>query len=445
MSRIVLCNPPAARTTMRDYYCSSTSKAGYAWHPIDLLAQAAWLKEKHVLCWRDFAVSPAGEAAALEIIVRDRPEVVLGLVGAAAPGDLAFWHRVHQQTGARVFLSGDLVRFQAKQAFDDYDFIEGVLLDFTGPGLRDHLAGSDYHAGLALAGDIAPHQESGAFGYPLPPHELVLNLSYRHPFLPRRFVTVMTDHGCPFRCAYCNSGRVPHRLRDEANLADELQWLAKHDLQSLFIKDMTFNADPERTLRVLEIMRRHGSWRFACYLRPDRIDDQLARALKSSGCVMAMTGVESGSEEILRQQRPGAGLARVEMGVRSLHRAKVPVGGHFLLGLPGENEDHIRETIALAKKLPLAYASFNLAAPRPGAPLDQPGQGVADGSSLHTRLLADGLDRSGLLALHRQAVRTFYLRPGYLLRRTWQVLRSGSLRRELRHGFALLRGLHQTE
>jgi len=439
MSRVLLCNPPAPRPTMRDYYCSSTSKAGYVWQPIDLLVQAAWLKNEHLLIWRDFAVTPARNADALARLAEDRPEVIVGLVGAAAPTDFVFWRMAQQRTGARLFLSGDLVRFRVAEMLSRYDFIEGIFLDFTRPGLRDHLNGLDFHAGLALRGDAVEHLRPGPFAYPLPPHELAWAQPYRHPFLPRRFATVMTDHGCVHRCAYCNSGRVGYRVRDEQNLAEELAWLADHGARALFIKDMTFNADPPRTLRVLELMRRAARWSFVAYLRPDHVDDELARALAETGCAMAMVGVESASEKIVEQLRGGVSAKDIEIGVRALHRAGVPVGGHFLLGLPGENEADARRTIEWARRLPLAYASFNLAAPRPGTPLDQPGEGVADGSSAQSRLLADQLDRAALLRLRDEAVRRFYLRPGYLARRLWASIKSGSLLRELRHGWALLR------
>ena len=42
--------------------------------------------------------------------------------------------------------------------------------------------------------------------------------------------------------------------------------------------------------------------------------------------------------------------------------------GYFIIGLPGETEATIRETIDFAKKLPLDIALFHVAAPYPGTP-----------------------------------------------------------------------------
>ena len=42
--------------------------------------------------------------------------------------------------------------------------------------------------------------------------------------------------------------------------------------------------------------------------------------------------------------------------------------GYFIIGLPGETEETIRQTIDFAKRLPLDLALFHIAAPYPGTP-----------------------------------------------------------------------------
>ena len=365
MKRVVLLNPPAPTPTMRDYFCSSTSKTGYAWQPIDLLIQAAWLREEHVLIWRDYAVTPAGENDALAQIAADRPDAVIGLVGAAAPNDFSFYKKLADRLKTPLYLSGDTVRFAAEDILARFSFVTGVLLDFTAPAIRNALAGESVPVGLhTRAGNGGVDRR--AFAHPLPPHELAWAHPYRHPFLPRGFISVMTDFGCPHACVYCNSGRVGWRPRELANLESELAWLATHDRRALFIKDMTFNAAPEHLADVLRLLRRHGPWQYTCFLRPDKLTETQTAQLVRTGCRMAMVGLETGSPVHLAQVRPDGDLANAERGVRTLHAAGVPVGGHFLLGLPGETDVELAATIDLACRLPLAYASFNLATPATG-------------------------------------------------------------------------------
>lgn len=42
--------------------------------------------------------------------------------------------------------------------------------------------------------------------------------------------------------------------------------------------------------------------------------------------------------------------------------------GYFIIGLPGETEETILQTISFAKRLPLDIALFHVAAPYPGTP-----------------------------------------------------------------------------
>ena len=53
---------------------------------------------------------------------------------------------------------------------------------------------------------------------------------------------------------------------------------------------------------------------------------------------------------------------------RLAHKAGINNWGYFIIGLPGETEQTIRETIDFAKKLPLDIALFHIAAPYPGTP-----------------------------------------------------------------------------
>jgi radical SAM superfamily enzyme YgiQ (UPF0313 family) len=61
----------------------------------------------------------------------------------------------------------------------------------------------------------------------------------------------------------------------------------------------------------------------------------------------------------------------MEQAPRSLRWAKkagIKNWGYFIIGLPGETVDSIKETIQFAKDLPLDIALFHVAAPYPGTP-----------------------------------------------------------------------------
>ena len=119
--------------------------------------------------------------------------------------------------------------------------------------------------------------------------------------------------------------------------------------------------------------------------------------------------------------------ATLEMGRRAAaraHRAGITVMGYFLMGLPGETEETLQETIDYACSLPIDLVKYNLAIPLPGTRLHEMWKDrikVAHWSQYNfhspARELYDhpNLDWDTLEAYLRKGYRRFYLRPGYLL------------------------------
>ena len=61
-------------------------------------------------------------------------------------------------------------------------------------------------------------------------------------------------------------------------------------------------------------------------------------------------------------------LDKVKRALDWSRKAGIKNWGYFIIGLPGETEESIRETIDFAKQLPLDIALFHIAAPYPGTP-----------------------------------------------------------------------------
>ncbi|MGB5933659.1 MAG: radical SAM protein, partial [Anaerolineae bacterium] len=90
--------------------------------------------------------------------------------------------------------------------------------------------------------------------------------------------------------------------------------------------------------------------------------------MSRSGCWMIAWGIESASKEILRRARKGTNPEKAERALRWSKAAGIKNWGYFMIGLPGETEETIRQTIDFSKRLPLDLALFHIAAPYPGTP-----------------------------------------------------------------------------
>ena len=405
---------------MRDYYCSSTSKAGYVWQPMDLICQSGYLDNGFAPKLIDCAVLGWDRTQALDRIKEINPAAIFSLVGTAAvPDDFEFLAEAFRETGARIFVSGDLARFHPHKILEAYPFIEGVVLDFTSGDLADLLAGRPGpFPSLALRteplGELPVAK--GEFDYPIPRHDLFLSLPYRMTFLGRPFASILANYGCPFRCRYCNSCTIGFSRRSPDNLFEELDYLHGRAIRYLFVKDFTFNAVPDEARMILERwISRAYKFRWIGYFRAERIDGVLAGLLARTGCQMAQIGIETADADILRGVKPGADVNGLEQGIARLREAGVPFGGHFVIGLPGEDDRSFERTIELSRRLGLSYASFNIFTPRPGSALADSESEIC-AARMDPSVSRDSGGSGDALSLRvREANRRFFLRPAYLL------------------------------
>jgi anaerobic magnesium-protoporphyrin IX monomethyl ester cyclase len=98
------------------------------------------------------------------------------------------------------------------------------------------------------------------------------------------------------------------------------------------------------------------------------VDEEMLRLMGKAGCWMMTWGIESANEQILKSIHKGYRPEQVPQALGWAKKAGIKNWGYFIIGLPGETVDTIKQTIAYAKKLPLDIALFHIAAPYPGTP-----------------------------------------------------------------------------
>ncbi len=87
--------------------------------------------------------------------------------------------------------------------------------------------------------------------------------------------------------------------------------------------------------------------------RPDCVDAEKLDYIASLGCARMEYGIESCRDETLRRVHRGHDFACTERAVRETAARGIPVGGHWILGLPGETRETLLEDVAHINALPL--------------------------------------------------------------------------------------------
>jgi radical SAM superfamily enzyme YgiQ (UPF0313 family) len=144
-----------------------------------------------------------------------------------------------------------------------------------------------------------------------------------------------------------------------------------------------------------------------------------------AGCWMITWGIESGNEAILKKAAKGADPKKAHQALTWARNAGIKNWGYFIIGLPGETVETIRQTIDLSKQLPLEIALFHVAAPYPGTPfffeVVEKGwfragtQWEEIDMDQGTVLEYENLSAEDMLYWQRRAFREWALRPGPMM------------------------------
>nr|MBC7244091.1 radical SAM protein [Chloroflexota bacterium] len=186
-------------------------------------------------------------------------------------------------------------------------------------------------------------------------------------------LSILSSRGCPYNCSYCFKGIVgrTYRQRSPENIIAELkQVIDQYGIRNFYFIDDLFTIDQRRLEAITEqLINEKLDIRWQCLGRVDRVNVEILRKMYAAGCRRIHFGIESGNEEVLQRIGKGIKLEQVRQAVRWAQEAGIQVKGYFMLGLPGDTEETMQQTVDLAVALNLDEAMFSLTTPFPGTRL----------------------------------------------------------------------------
>jgi radical SAM superfamily enzyme YgiQ (UPF0313 family) len=207
---------------------------------------------------------------------------------------------------------------------------------------------------------------------PIPMHELLPLQNYRMPLIKGPFTFIVTSRGCPAGCTYCIkhvSYQYSTRLRSPELIMKELWRLKELGINNIHMYADLFTVNRDQVMDLCQRMIDEKiNMRWMCNSRVDFVDEELLSMMGKAGNWLISWGIESANEQILKHARKGANPQKATQALTWARQAGIKNWGYFIIGLPGETEDSIRQTIDFAKKLPVDIALFHVAAPYPGTP-----------------------------------------------------------------------------
>jgi len=207
---------------------------------------------------------------------------------------------------------------------------------------------------------------------PIPMHELLPLEKYRMPLIKGPFTFIVTSRGCPAGCTYCIKHvnyQYSTRLRSPKLLMQEMWQLKRLGIHHIHMYADLFTVNREQVVGLCQQMIAENlDVKWTCNSRVDFVDEEMLQLMGKAGCTLISWGIESGNEQILKRAHKGIYPEKAERALIWAKKAGIMNWGYFIIGLPGETAETIRQTIDFSKKLPLDIALFHVAAPYPGTP-----------------------------------------------------------------------------
>ena len=230
------------------------------------------------------------------------------------------------------------------------------------------IKGLAYRKGIDVC--ISPARELADVNtLPLPARHLLPIGRYR---ALNTAISMTTSRGCPCRCIFCVGRKMVGakvRYRNPQDVVDEMAYLATLGFPQINIADDLFTAKKSHCITICdEIIRRKLDIQWTSFSRVDTVSPEILQKMKEAGCTTISFGVESANAEILKLVKKGITIAKVIKAIRMCIDVGIDPHVSFILGLPGETPETLKETQDFGVVLDSMGGSygFHLLAPFPG-------------------------------------------------------------------------------
>jgi hopanoid biosynthesis associated radical SAM protein HpnJ len=283
-------------------------------------------------------------------------------------------------------------------------------------------------------------------------------------YLKHPYISLYTGRGCKSRCTFClwpqTVGGHRYRTRSVGHVIEEIAWAQKAfpQVKEFFFDDDTFTDNLPRTQAIAKELGKLGAT-WSCNAKAN-VPRESLKVMRDNGLRLLLVGYESGNQQILYNVKKGMRIDVAERFTKDCHDLGITIHGTFILGLPGETEATIEETMQFAARINPHTIQVSLAAPYPGTYLYK--QAVENGwlDKEHAELVNDkgvqiaplhypDLSHERIFDSLETFYRRFYFRPSKIASIMGEMILSPEMmRRRLREGvefFQFLRSRHNDE
>ena len=211
----------------------------------------------------------------------------------------------------KIVLGGPEVAYRSKDIIERYAFIDFVLSgegEWSFPVFLDEINGD-----LSLISGLTYRQDGEIMTIPEKEYTDTPPSPYSDEFFSKlngRIAYIETARGCPYRCAFCLSGRCsPLRFFEIDRVKEDIVKLSISGTQTIKFVDRTFNANEKRANEILLFIKENYGKAIpenVCFhfeIAGDILRDSTLEILASMpyGAVQLEIGMQSFNEDVLKK------------------------------------------------------------------------------------------------------------------------------------------------
>ena len=265
-------------------------------------------------------------------------------------------------------------------------------------------------------------------------------------------LSIITSRGCPFSCTFCDVPFKKVHYRSIGNVMDEIESCRPDRDTEIFFYDETLNIVAERFTELCrETARFRRPWSFRA--RMDLLDDNLLREAKQSGCFQLHFGLETTNDEGLAYLRKGITMEQARRAIAATKRAGIRIILNLMIVLPFEKtEADIQRMMGEVIALDPYMVQINVFEPIPGTAIFEDGvrKGILSWRDWEEyvrdphddfvpKTWDEHIEQAQVGRIWQNAYRTFYMRPGKILRYIFSVRTFSEFLRMFRNARQLLK------
>ncbi|HVV27480.1 MAG TPA: hopanoid biosynthesis associated radical SAM protein HpnJ [Rhizomicrobium sp.] len=204
----------------------------------------------------------------------------------------------------------------------------------------------------------------------LPMYKQLTVEKYFGGYLMHPYMSWYTGRGCKSRCTFClwpqTIGGHKYRFKSIAKVVEEVKYVQREfpQVKEIFFDDDTLTDNHDRVEALAKELGKLGvTW--SCNAKAN-VPRKTLEAMKAGGLRLLLVGYESGNQQILHNIKKGLLVDVARRFSKDCRELGIVVHGTFILGLPGETRETIKQTLEFAKEVNPHTIQVSLAAPYPG-------------------------------------------------------------------------------